>query len=405
MNQYKLNLIAFLLSLSGLEFLIMGFGSISVAFVVLGLTSAFLLFRNLVISLNYINFILTCIVLIMTSTGIYNYLYIENFSLLSHFKMVFKVFVVMAMAFTFPKFFSKISHFQLFDALIFVLRLHVLLVFLDTIFYSPIDWGDNGVILNERIVDYNRPRGVFGEPSRFAIFQSILLSTILFFSHRFKEIELKSYDIFLGATSLIISTSMFGAVMFVIFLTQYLLYIFIKQFNSQAVTSIKIFLYAVFLLITIITIFFIFFDEQFEYVKSRFMNVITFRDGSARGRIIGGYLSFIDVLQNQPFSGYGGGSLNELNNFDQTIEIEKYRNEFGKVYLNNTTFLSAITIASGIIPPLLLFSIFVYILIKRYYFYSLVMFLTTIASGLYYYPAFWISLVIFCYYVKGKKLY
>ena len=405
MNQYKLNLIAFLLSLSGLEFLIMGFGSISVAFVVLGLTSAFLLFRNLVISLNFINFILTCIVLIMTSTGIYNYLYIENFSLLSHFKMVFKVFVVMAMAFTFPKFFSKISHFQLFDALIFVLRLHVLLVFLDTIFYSPIDWGDNGVILNERIVDYNRPRGVFGEPSRFAIFQSILLSTILFFSHRFKEIELKSYDIFLGATSLIISTSMFGAVMFVIFLTQYLLYIFIKQFNSQALTSIKIFLYAVFLLITIITIFFIFFDGQFEYVKSRFMNVITFRDGSARGRIIGGYLSFIDVLQNQPFSGYGGGSLNELNNFDQTIEIEKYRNEFGKVYLNNTTFLSAITIASGIIPPLLLFSIFVYILIKRYYFYSLVMFLTTIASGLYYYPAFWISLVIFCYYVKGKKLY
>jgi len=405
MNQYKLNLIAFLLSLSGLEFLIMGFGSISVAFVVLGLTSAFLLFRNLVISLNFINFILTCIVLIMTSTGIYNYLYIENFSLLSHFKMVFKVFVVMAMAFTFPKFFSKISHFQLFDALIFVLRLHVLLVFLDTIFYSPIDWGDNGVILNERIVDYNRPRGVFGEPSRFAIFQSILLSTILFFSHRFKEIELKSYDIFLGATSLIISTSMFGAVMFVIFLTQYLLYIFIKQFNSQAVTSIKIFLYAVFLLITIITIFFIFFDGQFEYVKSRFLNVITFRDGSARGRIIGGYLSFIDVLQNQPFSGYGGGSLNELNNFDQTIEIEKYRNDFGKVYLNNTTFLSAITIASGIIPPLFLFSIFVYILIKRYYFYSLVMFLTTIASGLYYYPAFWISLVIFCYYVKGKKLY
>ena len=67
MSQYKLNLIAFLLSLNGLEFLIMGFGSISVGFVVLILTSFFLLVRNLVISLNYINFILACIVLIMAS--------------------------------------------------------------------------------------------------------------------------------------------------------------------------------------------------------------------------------------------------------------------------------------------------------------------------------------------------
>ena len=222
MSQYKLNLIAFLLSLNGLEFLIMGFGSISVGFVVLILTSFFLLVRNLVISLNYINFILACIVLIMASTGIYNYLFIENFSPLSHFKMVFKVLVVMAMAFTFPIFLSKISHFQLFDALIFVLRLHVLLIFLDAVFYSPIDWDSGGVILNERIVDFHRPRGVFGEPSRFAIFQTILLATILFLNYRFKEIKLKSYDFFLGVASILLSTSLSGAIVcFIFFIVRY----------------------------------------------------------------------------------------------------------------------------------------------------------------------------------------
>ena len=403
MNQYKLNLIAFLLSLSGLEFFIKGFGSISVAFVVLILTSFFLLIRNRVISLNYINFILVCIVLTMISTGIYNYIFIENFSSLSHFKMIFKVFVVMAMAFIFPKFLSKISHFQLFDALIFVLRFHFLLIFLDAIFYSPIDWGENGVILNERIVDYHRPRGLFAEPSRFAIFQTILLASILFFYYRFKEIELKSYDFFLGVASILVSTSLFGAVMCFIFLTQFFLYKLIKSNLRTKITTMNSFY--VFSLITIFFIFFIFFAAEIEYIKDRFMNVIAFSDGSTRGRIIGGYLSFIDVLQNRPFSGYGGGSLNEQINFDQSILIEKYTTVSGRVYLNNTTFLSAISIASGVIPVLFLFSIFIYTLIKRYYFYSLVMFLTTIVSGLYYYPAFWISLVIFSYYVKGKKKY
>jgi hypothetical protein len=136
------------------------------------------------------------------------------------------------------------------------------------------------------------------------------------------------------------------------------------------------------------------------------MNVITFSDGSTRGRIIGGFLSFIDVIQNKPFSGYGGGSLNEQINIDQITVVDKYTTVSGNtVVTNNTTFLSAISIASGIFPVLLLYSIFIYTLNKKYYFYSLVMFLTTIASGLYYYPAFWISLVIFCYYVKGKELH
>ena len=164
--------------------------------------------------------------------------------------------------------------------------------------------------------------------------------------------------------------------------------------------------FTIFSLITIAVIFFIFFDFQFDYIQSRFMNAITFSDGSTRGRIIGGFLSFIDVLQNQPFSGYGAGNLNQYNNIDSSVLIEKYSTLSGNnVYLNNTTYLSAISIASGIFPVLLIYSIFIYSLLKRYYFYSLIMFSTTIVSGLYYYPAFWISLVIFCYYVNSKKLH
>tara|TARA_Y100000768_G_C23979747_1_gene685051 strand:+ start:324 stop:1535 length:1212 start_codon:yes stop_codon:yes gene_type:complete len=402
MRQYKLNVIAFLISLTGLEFLIVGFGSISIGLIVLILTSFFLLFRYLIISLNYINFILASIVLIMTSTGIYNYFFIENFYPLSHFKIVFKVFVVMIMAFTIPKFFSKISHSQLFDALIFVLRLHVLLLFLDAIFYSPIDWDDNGVIFNERIVDYHRPRGVFAEPSRFALFQSILLSTILFISYRFKEIELKSYDFFLGWASIIVSTSIFGAVVSIILLTQYSFYKLNRSIYLSKNTIKNIFL--TIFSITIIIVVYIFFDFNLEYIDSRFINAVTFTDGSTRARIIGGYLSFIEVLQNQPFSGYGGGSLNEYSNFDSTSPIAKYTLNGNIVNLSNTTFLSAIMIASGIISVLFLYSIFIYTLINKYFFYSLIMFLTTLVSGLYYYEVFWISLVIFCYYVKGKKL-
>ena len=401
MRQYKINLIAFLLSLNGLEFLITGFGSVSVGLVTLSLTSVFLFFRYLVISFNYINLILAFIVLTMISTGIYNSIFIENFSPLAHFKLVFKVLLVMVMAFTFPKFFSKISHVQLFDALIFVLRVHVLLLFLDAIFYSPIDWDERGVILNERIEDYHRPRGVFAEPSRFAIFQCILLATILFFNHRFKEMELKLSDVFLGVASIIVSTSVFGAIVSVILLIQYLLYKLTRSIPRVKMTRKSTFF--IFFLISIVFIFFIFFDIQFEYIKDRVMNVLAFSDGSTRRRIIGGYLSFVDVLQNQPFSGYGGGDLNQINNIDSTALIKNYSTVGGDVVLNNTIFLSAIMIASGIIPVLFLSSIFIYTLIKRYYFYSLIMFLTTLASGLYYYPAFWISLVIFCYYVKNKK--
>ena len=274
---------------------------------------------------------------------------------------------------------------------------------MDAIFYSPIDWGDTGVILNEREVDYDRPRGVFAEPSRFAIFQSILLSTILFLNYRFKEIKLKSYDFFLGVTAILLSTSLFGAFASIILLTQYLFYKSIKFISRYKLTTVNLF--SIFFLITIVVIFFIFFDAQLEYVKSRFMNVIAFSDGSTRARIIGGYLSFIDVLQNQPISGYGAGNFNQQINMDESIIIEKYSTIAGNVVLNNTTFLSAMSIASGIIPVLFLFSIFIYTLIKRYYYYSLIMFLTTVVSGLYYYPAFWISLVIFCYYVKGKKIH
>ena len=222
-------------------------------------------------------------------------------------------------------------------------------------------------------------------------------------NYRFKEIKLKSYDFFLGVTAILLSTSLFGAFASIILLTQYLFYKSIKFISRYKLTTVNLF--SIFFLITIVVIFFIFFDAQLEYVKSRFMNVIAFSDGSTRARIIGGYLSFIDVLQNQPISGYGAGNFNQQINMDESIIIEKYSTIAGNVVLNNTTFLSAMSIASGIIPVLFLFSIFIYTLIKRYYYYSLIMFLTTVVSGLYYYPAFWISLVIFCYYVKGKKIH
>ena len=114
----------------------------------------------------------------MTSTGIYNYFFTEDFYLLSHFKIVFKVFVVMIMAFTFPIFFSKITHFQLFNVY-FVLRLHILLLFLDAIFYSPIDWGNDGMF-NERTVDYHRPREYCRAISICTISINIVIYNIIF---------------------------------------------------------------------------------------------------------------------------------------------------------------------------------------------------------------------------------
>jgi hypothetical protein len=387
-----------LITLTGLEFLT-AFGSVSISLVTVALTSAYLFLSNLKISKDFISFVLAGILTLMLFTGLYNLIFSEMFSFISHFKLIVKVAIVFFMAITFPIILSKISPVQLSSALIFAIRVHALMLIFDGFFYSPIDFNEGGVILNERSIDYYRPRGLFAEPSFFAVLQGTLLCTVLFLSNRFDDVKVKSHDFFIGIASMIISTSIFGSTIAIIIAFQYLFMTLTKQ-NIRNVKNIFI---GIITILFICVISFIYFNDEVQYVQERLTHLIFLKDGSSNGRIFGSFASIIDVLENKPFSGYGGGAVNQVNNINSSTLFFTDGFHFN-IYKSNVIFWSGIAITSGLITMLLFFSLFIYIFCKKYYFYLLVMFLMTFSGGGYYSIIFWFSVVIFCYYRKIKNI-
>jgi hypothetical protein len=331
----------------------------------------------------------------MVLSGLYHSLFSDIFNPIAHFKMIIKLIIVLIMAYTFPLFFSKITHVQLFKILIFVAQVHAILLILDVFFYSPIDWDSAGVMLNERSVDYHRPRGLFAEPSRYAIFQSILLATLLFLDNNFKRINLSQSNIVLILASILLTTSIFGTVLCIIFAFQCRSKLFGYSNNSIKTPDKRInFILRIVLLSGALFLIYVS-SSGFEYIESRLLRVLSFEDGSTRTRIIGGILSIVNVIENSPLVGYGAGNWNQEHNMDSTIMSETFSTQAGVFGMTNVIYWSAIIIAGGILPAFLYIYLFVKILRRREYYYLIIMFTVTMAGGLYYDPSFWISLVIF----------
>lgn len=212
----------------------------------------------------------------------------SNFFALNHFINLVRVAGSVFMGFiVFNLFHNKKEY--LTQSLKQILNIHLIALFLDSINLLPLQWSDNVTSFGWN--NYERPSGLFGEPSFYAIF----ILTISFILRNLNSLSVfYRYAVIL---SLLVSTSLSG-------LIAGILLILPRRIKIKSIVQLSAALFFIGIVIISNPVF----NERYV---SRLSNILS--DGSILNRSVGSYLTITETLKNRPFLGYGLGSRNHSN--------------------------------------------------------------------------------------------
>lgn len=282
MTLHKSHIIYFLLSLWGILFQT-PFGLISITDIVVIIIAIIQILRAKLFHFDKSRLFFLILIIYLFFLGIF-FSFNSEFYIINHYKNLLRV--LFSFIFICSLEFDKILRDKdsLKKIIIFTLNFHSILLILDYFFQLPISW--NGYTYFG-ISDFQRPRGLYPEPS----FAAITIILNLFLLLTLNEFKLKKT--ILGFAALVISTSLIGilgaALLFLVSL--------IKSPKENIFQLRTIFL----IILIVIT-----FTLISEYVLSR----ITLYDGSFLKRFYGSYLTLNYILANYPWFGLGLGSDN-----------------------------------------------------------------------------------------------
>ncbi len=222
----------------------------------------------------------------------------------------FRVLGILGMILFFPPLQNKIGHDRLALGTLWTLRIHAILIFADAFFVNPINWEGSSMVLAKSGNDFNRPRGLFIEPSFYGIYAGISLLYILQIERNFKINILKLWDIILFSLSLIASTSASAIGLLILFL-----YEIFRKYGRISPGKIMISLSALSLIVIILSSRF----QQSTWtglnVKYVIEKVGSLRYGlqneNIRVRIFGGWIFAGKIIEEYPLFGVGLGGENQ----------------------------------------------------------------------------------------------
>ena len=222
----------------------------------------------------------------------------------------FRVFGILGMILLFPPLQNKIGHDRLAIATLWVLRIHATLIIADAFFVNPINWEGSTMVLAKSGNDFNRPRGLFIEPSFYGIYAGISLLYILQIERNMKIRILKLWDIIFFSLSLIASTSASAIGLLILFL-----YEIFRNYGRISPGKIMLSLSTLVLIIIILS-------SRFQQSTWTGLNVkyVVEKVGSLRYgiqnenirvRIFGGWIFAGKIIEEYPLLGVGLGGENQ----------------------------------------------------------------------------------------------
>ena len=221
-----------------------------------------------------------------------------------------RIFGLVGMVLLLPPLQKKIGHNRLAKATLWVLRIHAILIIADAFFPNPLDWSGSNIMLSERIVDFNRPRGLFVEPSFFGIYAGLSLLYILQIEKNIGKRYFTTLDIILFSLSMITSTSASAIALLFLFL-----YELFKRYGKFNPGKLFMSLFAIFLIVGLLS-------SRFQkstwtginlgYVIEKVGNLrYGIKDENIRVRIFGGLIFSLKVIEDYPLLGVGLGGENQ----------------------------------------------------------------------------------------------
>ena len=287
---------------------IRGFITVAISDIIIGILLIYGFFINRSYSKSPISYFVLAFVLSTYISGLVNVLTDHTFFPKNFLTNYIRIVGLLGMVFLLPSFLNKIGHKQIAKSTLWILRIHVALIFLDAYFVNPFTFVGSKIALAESGIDYHRPRGMFAEPSFFGIYAGLSSLYILQVEKNLNHIIFTFVDILMIILSLIISTSVSSIAFMLLFLIEILRYRKLR-FNTLS------------LLVISSTLVFVL-SSSFQTAKSAGLNAkyiiekvgqlrLGAKDENIRVRILGGFIFASKIIEESPFLGIGLGGKNQ----------------------------------------------------------------------------------------------
>jgi hypothetical protein len=308
------------------------------------------------IAINKMSLVVFIFLLDLFLAGMINYYYYDYFSITGFLSNFIRIIAISMVIFFIPPLLEILDLKRFIKACLTVLKIHCILVILDIFIIYPWFFDESGIILNTRLNDIGRARGLFAEPSFFAVYVGLIFSLIFQYQINSKENLLKVTDFIIISLGLLASASLTALGTMIIIIFSFV--IFSNRENLNIFSYFKIFGGTCFLALIAILVL----GNPITYLSDRVTNVAALDDGSTTTRLIGSTIISYEVIKEKPLIGVGLGSNNVDYFLDKSdgvmlldfIETESSGESGLEVKLASVTFWSSLLTGGGI-PALLIF--------------------------------------------------
>ena len=299
------------------------------------------------ISFNYFSILTISLSIYILVANLLNLYFEDDFSFTSFMNNYLKIITFTLIIFLIPSFLKKIDLKKFFFALKYVLIFHCFVMVMDLYVVYP--WGfDNGLSFSasgehEKLV--NRSRGLFEEPSLFALYAGLTSILILQYQTSYKLKIFNNFDYLIVTLGFIAASSLTSLVILsVIFINLIIVnkdYILSKSFQIRSILKIiPVILFGVPLIFFTLL-------NSFIYLSER----IT--DSGNFARYVGSYIAIQEVFNENPLLGIGLGGKNQSTfydkkGFEERVTVFEY-SDLEQTTSINTSFIFSLMAAGGVI--------------------------------------------------------
>lgn len=305
------------------------------------------------ISFNYFSILTLFLSTYILLANLLNLYFEDDFSFISFINNYLKIITITLIIFLIPSFLKKIDLKIFFFALKYVLIFHSLIMVMDQYVVYP--WGfENGLSFSasgehEKMV--NRSRGLFEEPSMYALYAGLTCVLILQYQTFLKLKIFNNFDYLIITLGFIAASSLTALIILLLIFINLIIinkeYILIESFQIRSILKI-----IPVILIGLPLIFFTLLNS-FVYLSER----IT--DSGNYARYIGSYIAIQEVFNDKPLLGIGLGGKNQSTfydkkGFEERVTVFEYT-DLEQTTSINTSFIFSLMAAGGVIALVLFY--------------------------------------------------
>ena len=302
------------------------------------------------ISVNFLSLSVLLLAFYILIANLLNYYLYEGYSFIGFITNYLKIIAIVLMVLFSPSAIKGLDLGKLFKALKIILQIHCLIVIFDHYIVYP--WGFDGGLSFSASGEHDkligRARGLFEEPSFFALYAGLTFSLLIQYNSLLKSKLLKHYDYIIIFSGLIASSSMTALVVILIILGQ-MIYTNKSNISTFGMSVRGVLIAIPTILISLPLVALILFGS-INYLSER----VT--DSGNIYRFVGSAMLVAEIAEERPLIGVGLGGQNQRNFtdlLDETLEVDTADSTLD-IFYNPSSYWGGLISAGGL-PSVLIF--------------------------------------------------